>query len=86
MAMMMGEQSKLCRKCGKVKPIAECGSDAQKYDGLCWWCKDCMQEAYLKRQELRKIGRNATLAKYKNEELLNELKYRLWQEEDITQQ
>lgn len=30
-------RAKLCRKCGKVKPIAEFGFDAQKYDGLCWW-------------------------------------------------
>lgn len=84
--MMMEGHSKLCRKCGKVKPIESFGFDAQKYDGLCWWCKDCMQEAYLKRQELRKIGRNATLAKFSNEELLNELKFRLWQEEDIIRQ
>lgn len=79
----MEEQNKLCRKCGKVKPIAEFGSDAQKVDGKCWWCKDCIREAYLKRQELRKIGRNATLERFSNEELLNELKYRLWQEEEV---
>lgn len=80
---LMVEQVKLCRKCSEVKPIAEFGSDAQKVDGKCWWYKDCMREAYLKRQELRKIGRNATLAKFTNEELLNELKFRLWQEEAV---
>jgi hypothetical protein len=83
MEMMMEEQSKLCRKCGNVKPIEQFGLDAQKYDSRCWWCKDCMRESHLKRQELRKQGRSATLAKFTNEELLNELKFRLWQEEDI---
>lgn len=83
---MMEEQSKLCRKCGEVKPIEEFGSDAQKYDGKCWWCKDCMRTSHLKRQAYRRQGRNVALARFSSEELLNELKYRLWQEEDITQQ
>lgn len=82
---MMGQESKLCRKCGKVKPIAEFGSDAQKVDGKCWWCKDCMARAYSRRYDLRKQGRSATLAKFTTKELLNELKYRLWQEEVVIQ-
>lgn len=67
MAMMMGEQSKLCHKCGKVKPIYEFGSDAQKVDGKCWWCKDCMASAYSRRDALRKQGRSARLANFTNE-------------------
>ena len=77
MVMMMVEQNKLCHKCGKVKPIYEFGSDAQKVDGKCWRCKDCMARAYSRRNALRKQGRRATLAKFTNEELLNELKCRL---------
>lgn len=73
--MIMG--TKLCLKCGEVKPIAEFGSDAQKVDGLCWWCKDCVREAYLHRSVLRRQGRSVTLAKFSNEELLNELKFRM---------
>lgn len=77
MAMIMEGQSKLCHKCGEVKPIEMFGSDAQKVDGKCWWCKDCMAKAHSRRYGLRKQGRKATLAKFTDEELLNELKSRL---------
>lgn len=73
----MTMETKLCRKCGKVKSVEEFGSDAQKVDGLCWWCKDCIRDAHSRRSALRKQGRNATLAKFSNEELLNELKFRM---------
>ena len=86
MAMTMGEQSKLCRKCGEVKPIAEFGSDAHQYDGRSCYCRDCINARQREYSALRKQGRNATLARFSNEELLNELKYRLWQEEDIIRQ
>jgi hypothetical protein len=80
------EQNKLCRKCGKVKPIAEFGSDAHQYDGRSCHCKDCIRARQRKYSALHKQGRNATLARFSKEELLNELKYRLWQEEDIIRQ
>lgn len=79
----MGEQNKLCRKCGKVKPIAEFGSDAPQFDGRSCYCKDCINARQREYIALRKQGRNVTLARFSNEELLNELKYRLWLEEDI---
>lgn len=75
---------KLCRKCGRVLPIEHFGSDAQKYDGRCWWCKECIAKAHQQRLLLRKQGRSVALARATTEELLNELKYRLlWQGEDI---
>lgn len=83
MAMMMEGQSKLCRKCGEVKSIAEFGSDAHQYDGRSCYCRDCINARQREYIALRKQGRNATLARFSNEELLNELKYRLWQAEDI---
>lgn len=84
MGTMIQGQNKLCHKCGKVKPIEEFGLDAQKVDGKCWWCKDCIARAYSRRAELRKQGRSATLAKFTNEELLNELKCRLCYSEEIS--
>ena len=56
----MTMETKLCRKCGKVKSVEEVGSDAQKVDGLCWWCKDCIRDAHSRRSALRKQGRSAT--------------------------
>ena len=79
----MEEQSKLCRKCGKVKTAKEFYSDAHQYDGRSCYCQDCINARQRKYRALRKHGRSATLAKFTKEELLNELKYRLWQEEDI---
>jgi hypothetical protein len=83
MAMMMDEKNKLCRKCGKVKPVKEFCSDAHQYDGRSCYCRDRVNARQRKYSALRKQGRNVTLARFSNEELLNELKYRLWQEEDI---
>ena len=80
---LMKEQGKLCRKCGKTKPIKAFGSDAYQYDGRSCYCRDCINARRREYIALRKQGRSATLARFSNEELLNELKYRLWQEEDI---
>lgn len=82
---MMEEQCKLCRKCGKVKPVKEFCSDAHQYDGRSCYCKDCINARQREYIALRKQGRSATLAKFTNEELLNELKFRLWQEEAVIQ-
>lgn len=65
--MIIQEQNKLCHKCGKIKPFDQLGSDAQKVDGKCWWCKDCIAKAHSRRYNLRKQGRSATLAKFPNE-------------------
>lgn len=79
----MEEQSKLCRKCGEVKLVKEFCSDAHQFDGRSCYCRDCISARQRQYSALRKQGRSATLAKFTNEELLNELKFRLWQEEDI---
>lgn len=71
-------ETKLCRKCGTVKPKSEFGKDAQKVDGLCWWCKDCMNEAYQRRKAIKSRGCSVTLARYTTEELLNEIKLRCY--------
>lgn len=78
------ERTKLCHKCGIEKPISEFGLDAQKRDGYYWWCRDCMKKAKANRMAIRKQGRKVALARCTTEELLNELRYRLWQEEEIT--
>lgn len=69
-------ETKVCRKCGEVKPIAEFGLDAQKYDGRCWWCKDCMRKAHQRRKAIRMGGGNVILAKFPTEILLKELLFR----------
>lgn len=77
-------ETKLCRKCGKVKPIAEFGLDAHQYDGRSCYCRDCINARQRKYSVLREQGRSVALARATTEELLNELKYRLlWQEENI---
>lgn len=79
------DQVKLCRKCRRTLPISDFGSDSQKYDGKCWWCKECAEKARQYRMELRREGRSIGLTKATTEELLNELRYRLlWQEEVTT--
>lgn len=80
------EQNKLCRKCGKVKHVKEFYLDAHQFDGRSCYCKDCIRARQRKYSALRKQGRSATLARFSNEELLNELKYRLWQEEAVIRQ
>jgi hypothetical protein len=77
-------KTKLCHKCGIVKPISEFGLDAQKRDGFCWRCRDCVKKANANRMAISKQGRKVALARCTTEELLNELRYRLWQEEEIT--
>ena len=77
MAMTMGEQSKLCRKCGEVKPIAEFYSDAHQFDGCSCYCRECLSARRRRYSKLRKQGRSVILARFSNEELLNELKHRL---------
>ena len=73
----MTMETKLCRKCGEVKPIAEFCSDAHQYDGRSCYYRNCINARQRKYRALRKQGRNATLAKFSNEELLNELKFRM---------
>ena len=75
--------TKLCRKCGKVKSVEEFGSDAHQYDGRSCYCRDCINARQRKYSVLRKQGRNVTLAKFSNEELLNELKFRMLCMEEV---
>lgn len=68
---------KFCRKCNQMKSVEEFSSDAHQYDGKTCYCKSCMSEIYIKRQEMKKQGRIPTLARFTNEELLFELNFRL---------
>lgn len=79
--------SKYCNKCKQWKDESEFGSDAHTFDGKSCYCRECINREQNRRNALRKQGRNATLARFTNEELLNELKFRmLCTEEDVTRQ
>jgi hypothetical protein len=68
---------KLCRKCGKYKSLDNFNTDRHQFDGKQCYCKDCISKLHQERSLLRKQGRIPTLSKFTNEELINELKYRL---------
>ena len=68
--------SKLCRKCGQIKPLEDFTSDAHQLDGKSCYCRDCTnsrQRVYL---ACRREGRRPALARFTDEELLYELAYR----------
>lgn len=68
---------KLCGRCGTYKPLNEFSSDRHQFDGRQCYCKSCQSILYKERSAIRKQGRIPTLVKYSDEELINELKYRL---------
>ena len=67
---------KLCRYCGKVKPLEEFGSDAHQFDGRSCYCKECLKHRRILYNNYKKQGRIATLARFSDEELMYELEYR----------
>lgn len=79
--------SKYCNKCKQWKSEDMFGSDAHQYDGKSCYCRECINIAQNHRNALKRQGRSATLARFTNEELLNELRFRmLCTEEDIARQ
>lgn len=78
--------SKYCNKCKQWKNEDMFGSDAHTFDEKSCYCRECINREQKRRNALRRQGRSATLARFTNEELLNELKFRICTEEDITQQ
>lgn len=68
---------KLCRRCGTHKPLNEFSFDRHQFDGRQCYCKSCQSILYKERSAIRKQGRIPTLVRYSDEELINELKYRL---------
>lgn len=68
---------KLCRRCGTHKPLNEFGFDRHQFDGRQCYCKSCRTILHKERSAIRKQGRIPTLVRYSDEDLINELKYRL---------
>jgi 5-methylcytosine-specific restriction endonuclease McrA len=48
--MHPNDTTKVCRKCGEIKPLSEFHKQRKNPDGLQYWCKDC------KRQNTRERG------------------------------
>lgn len=69
--------TKKCNKCGRELPLEAFGSDAQKYDGKQWWCKECMEKARQRRQQIALQGRKPRLVEASTKDLLHELMFRL---------
>lgn len=69
-------ETKLCTKCGQVKPISEFGKNKSKKDGLQTHCKECVklykQQHYLDNKEYYK--EKAKAYKHKCRENLNNFK------------
>ena len=68
---------KLCRRCGTYKPLNEFSFDRHQFDGRQCYCKSCQTILRKEHSAIRKQGRIPTLVRYSDEELINELKYRL---------
>lgn len=68
---------KLCRRCGTYKPLNEFSFDRHQFDGRQCYCKSYQTILRKERNAIRKQGRIPTLVRYSDEELINELKYRL---------
>ena len=68
---------KLCRKCGTFKSLDEFSADRHQFDGKQCYCKSCIAQLHQERSAIRKQGRIPTLSKFSDEELFNELQYRL---------
>lgn len=69
-------ETKICNKCKRELPISNFGSDAQKFDGKSWWCKDCLHKAEKERYALKQQGRSKVLQKFSSEMLVRELQCR----------
>jgi hypothetical protein len=54
------EGEKVCRRCGKNKPLTDFATDHRKADGRCYWCKAC-KNAYARAWKQSK--KNAEVAK-----------------------
>jgi hypothetical protein len=74
--------TKICRVCGKEKPISEFGKNSQYKDGLDSRCKDC-RNAYArgcaqtaKHPFLPDIKSNPALSNFTPRELIEELRAR----------
>lgn len=79
--------SKWCNKCKRHLPLDAFSKDAHQYDGMACYCRECINASVKIRLAYKKQGRNATLARFTSEELLNELRFRmLCTEEEITRQ
>jgi hypothetical protein len=70
---------KLCRKCGRKLPLSAFNSDAHQFDGKACYCRSCVNERARKYDEIKKQGRIPTLQRYTTEQLLDEIKFRLYE-------
>lgn len=74
-------KTKLCRKCGQVKPIYSFSVDNHMHDHRACYCKECLNTREKERKEAKvraiKLGRNPKLIKFSDDELMRELSARL---------
>ena len=74
-------KTKLCRKCGKVKPISSFTVDNHMYDGRACYCKSCLYTREKARKIARtnaiRLGRNPKLVGFTTEDLMKELNARI---------
>lgn len=74
-------KTKLCRKCGQVKPIYSFSVDNHMHDHRACYCKDCLYTREKERKEAKnhaiKLGLNPKLIKFSDDELMRELSARL---------
>lgn len=74
-------ETKLCRKCGQVKPICSFSVDNHMHDHRACYCRECLNTREKERKEAKvraiKLGLNPKLIKFSDDELMRELSARL---------
>lgn len=74
------EPTKVCRHCGKEKPISQFHGSNRSADGLQTYCKECKKELARQRTVMRRVkdasGLNPELADFQPRELIAELRAR----------
>lgn len=69
-------ERKVCPKCGRLLPVDAFNKSSKHGDGLQCWCRECQRENYEANKDKPRKPRPSRLAKYTDDELMDEMRRR----------